>query len=143
MRTVLLVVFVLISGAGYGQDEVPSFEGYIGAPTDETENLYTRFNDFVLNNEGNVVYINVTLDSDQHAAFMDPTEDFYFFAVYDDYPDKLSGNEYHFMKSKTPQSYAFNTDKNVVKGYFRVDGITGPQNGLFAVEMAAVKKVNN
>ncbi|HLT23577.1 MAG TPA: hypothetical protein VK004_00490 [Ignavibacteria bacterium] len=141
MRKILFLVFVLSAGIVNAQDVIPEFTGYVGAPTDETDNLYKRFNDFMLNNEGNVIYLNVTLDSDQHEALKDPTEDFYFFAVYDDYPDKLSGNEYHFMKSKTPASWSFNTDENVVEGYFRVENISGPQNGLFAIEMVRVKKV--
>jgi hypothetical protein len=141
LKKILIVFLLFIAVSGQAQD-IPEFEGYVGSPTDETDNLYKRFNDFMLINEGNVIYINVTLDNEQHEAFKEPTDDFYFFAVYDDYPDKLSGSEYHFMKSKTPASYSFNTNDNVVEGYFRITEIGGPQNGLLWLELVPVKKVN-
>lgn len=145
MKKILVILVVLLAGVGYGQSdsEIPSFEGYVGVPTEETDNLFKRFNDFMLENDGNVVYLNVTLDSTQHAALKDPTDDFYFFAVYDNYDERMAGIEYHFMKSKTPASWSFNTDENVVEGYFRVESITGPQNGLLVVELVRVKKVKN
>ena len=114
-----------------------------GVPTEETDNLFKRFNDFMLENEGNVVHLRLTLDSTQHAALKDPTDDFYFFAVYDNYDERMTGIEYHFMKSKMPASWTFNTDKNVVDGYFRVESITGPQNGLLVVELVRIKKIKN
>ena len=73
------------------QDSVPEFIGYVGKPTEETDNMYRRFNDFMLENEGNNVILNITLDDDQLDALRTPTEDFYFFAVYDNYSDKLTG----------------------------------------------------
>jgi hypothetical protein len=143
MKRVLILVFVLFSSAGYGQDEVPEFEGYVGVPTEETDNLFKRFNDFMLENDGNVIYLNLTLDSSQHAALKDPTDDFYFFAVYDNYDERMAGIEYHFMKSKTPASWSFNMDENVVQGNFRIESIAGPQNGLLVVEMVRIKKIKN
>ena len=143
MKKILIIIIVFVAGSIYAQDEVPEFEGYVGVPTEETDNLFMRFNDFMLENDGNVVYLNVTLDSTQHAALKDPTDDFYFFAVYDNYDERMSGIEYHFMKSKTPANWSFNTDENVVQGNFRVSGITGPQNGLLVVELVRVKKIKN
>lgn len=144
MKILIVLLLIILSSPGFTQDEsikIPEFTGYVGAPDDDMDNMHARFNDFILNNEGNVVYIEVILDDDQHAAFKDPTEDFYFFAVYDDYPDKLSGIEYHIIRSKTPASFGFDPDSKTVDGHYRIENITGPQNGLFTADMIRVKKL--
>ena len=142
MKTFLAILLTFISLTAFAQDGVPEFSGYVGTPTEETDNLFRRFNDFMLENEGNNVILNITLDDEQLDALRTPTDDFYFFAVYDNYSDKLSGIEYHIMKSKTPASFELNTSTNTIIGEFKIGNITGPQNGLLVVELNVVKKTS-
>ena len=141
--SLIILFFVLISGSGYGQSigEVREFTGYVGMSNDSILSEGRRFNDFMLENEGNLVHINITMDYDQNDGYANGrTKIFYFFAVYDD-DDRLSGSEYHIMldgRDDVENDYLYNANNMSIEGYFEIGEITGPQNGLLSVDMKPV-----
>ena len=141
MKYIAIIIFFVLIGTVQAQDHISSFTGYVGKPTEETDNLFKRFNDFMLENEGNIVFLDISIDADQQDALKEPTDDFYFFAVYDNYDERLTGIEYHFVKLKTSENYKFNTELNELTGYFKILEITGPQNGLLVVKVVPVIEV--
>ncbi len=131
------------------QGGVPTFEGTVGAPSVPRDDPTAggRFNEFMDDNDGKVVYLFIFLDDDQRADFERAPDELnrISFSVRDDYSTGSSaGNEYLIHLPADRKNYHFEYLQGVgrLSGYFKIWNINGPRQGWMSVNLRPVEKPN-
>lgn len=125
MKRVLIILFVLVATAGYGQVEQDStgmwvFYGYVGNDKSPALPNDGKFlNDMIKENVGKEVKLSVFLDKNQEESFAEEMS----FTVYDDVDNKLPAMRYTIMPEKGT-SYVYDTEVDGIEGKFIVESAT-------------------
>ena len=119
------------------KNKIPSFKGRIGVDCNDgkpTNKLY----EFVRSNDGSIIFLNINLDNDDNYEL--DSDGVFTFSYYYDKSKVMDGGFTYRIKT-TPNDDFFFDSRPIslrLKGYFKVLGLSGPQQGWFAAIMKPV-----
>lgn len=145
MKSLILFFLFFVVQNLTAQEKYNSFEGYIGRNGYYTQNSEAeKFFDFMLDNDGKIVYLMIYLDDEQETDFLEGQSSkdgrIVFSAIFKDKEGYNSGAEYLIHFTKTNKNYfEYNSSAKRLDGYFKIWDINGPRQGLFSINLRPVK----
>ncbi|MBL7129319.1 MAG: hypothetical protein ISS16_10095 [Ignavibacteria bacterium] len=146
MKKLFLIVClaILFPIYSYSQDDIPSFEGYVGQELYGTQKSDAKeFNLFMFDNDGKIVYLLIFLDSVQNEEIQvrDEYDRRLFSVVYKNDEGFNEGAEYLIHLTKESQNYyEYNQYTMRLSGYFKIWEINGPLQGLFSINLRPIEE---
>lgn len=145
MRFLITIILLFLFQNLMAQEKTNSFEGYVGREGYYTQNSEAeKFFDFMVNNNGKIVYLMLYLDDVQDVDFVEGQRSkdgrIIFSAIFKDLEGYNSGAEYliHFTNTNI-KYFEYNTEAKRLDGYFKIWDINGPRQGLFSINLRPVK----
>jgi hypothetical protein len=141
MKKLLIVMFVLISGAGYGQVEQDSsgawmFYGYVGEDISlAVPNDGKYLNDMIEENVGKEVKLTIFLDRQQAENFKENM----IFTVYDSVGKRLPAVQYRIIP-ETDNYFVYDESVDMIEGWFYVESGNMMRSLVVSVVLRQVEK---
>ena len=122
----------------------PGYDGALGAMPgsfDDSVERAARFNDFVSSNEGNTVFLSVYLDDrmiEQFSGSLSKSKNPWF-TVMDDRENGVGWSHRIYLPEDLEREFTFNETTGRLQGYFKVWGISGPNQGCMSLNLRPVR----
>lgn len=144
----LLVLLIMLIALSYQikdfrkKNEIEKFLGRIGIDENDDEET-KKFADFIFRNDGKVIYLDIYFDNEE--IFELAQDGIFEFSYYYDKYNKFQGG-YNFrieVKDGDDFFYDGRLSSRRLKGKFKVNGLSGPQQGWMTAVMRPVKIETN
>ena len=124
---------------------IPEFDGQIQpiSRTDSEGSRSSEFNEFMLTNDGKIVYLDIwpyynneELNSDDFSQFDEPE----LFTISDKHDDFSAGGSEYIINASDDSDFFWDGRQSSrrIKGYFKIIGVSGPRQGYMSVVIKPV-----